>query len=356
MPNLIESSQWDAGVYEFQTTDPIQGGPGGIDNEPHQNLVNRVLWLRNRLAAAITQAGLVDGTADNTQLAQAVVLHVSNIAALLALPVPIVPVGRNIRVFVAGYNVDGDGIGQFYEWVSPSTAPGDPSGYSPLVPNSNPAEGRWFAVPVNAANLQGNAASYFATAAGLAAEASTRNAQIINAINTGISYTNSGVANEGSIRAAADTALSTAISTEAENRQLEIVNAIETAEGYTDSSVSSEAATRVATMAAEAAARVAGDAATLAAAENYALGTSNLAGGWTKLPAGMIIQGGVAAAQAGAPGTTIGFGKPFPNACISVVVTAYGQVATVAVLSWNKNGFQGINGVGGDLSYFAIGY
>ena len=45
MANVPETSTWETGVYQFETTDPIQGGPGGVDNTPHQQLGNRTKWL-----------------------------------------------------------------------------------------------------------------------------------------------------------------------------------------------------------------------------------------------------------------------------------------------------------------------
>ncbi|WP_018609439.1 pyocin knob domain-containing protein [Uliginosibacterium gangwonense] len=44
--NLTESPTWEAGVYEFQTTDPVQGGPDGLDNKPTRQLANRTQFLR----------------------------------------------------------------------------------------------------------------------------------------------------------------------------------------------------------------------------------------------------------------------------------------------------------------------
>ena len=34
MANLTETPTYEAGIYRFETTDPVQGGPGGIDNLP----------------------------------------------------------------------------------------------------------------------------------------------------------------------------------------------------------------------------------------------------------------------------------------------------------------------------------
>lgn len=50
MANQPEVSNFDAGVYQFETTDVVEGGPGGVDNKPLLNLANRTLWLKNALA------------------------------------------------------------------------------------------------------------------------------------------------------------------------------------------------------------------------------------------------------------------------------------------------------------------
>jgi microcystin-dependent protein len=45
MANLTPTASFDD-VYQFETTDPIEGGAGGIDNRPHQELLNRTQWLK----------------------------------------------------------------------------------------------------------------------------------------------------------------------------------------------------------------------------------------------------------------------------------------------------------------------
>ncbi|ABO49757.1 hypothetical protein Dred_1223 [Desulforamulus reducens MI-1] len=46
MGNISESATWDAGVYQIEETDPVQGGANGIDNMPHKNLANRTVYLK----------------------------------------------------------------------------------------------------------------------------------------------------------------------------------------------------------------------------------------------------------------------------------------------------------------------
>ncbi|MFM0165652.1 hypothetical protein PQR39_35120 [Paraburkholderia sediminicola] len=49
MANQPEVTNYDAGVYQLQTTDPVQGGLGGVSNAPLLNLANRTNWLYTNL-------------------------------------------------------------------------------------------------------------------------------------------------------------------------------------------------------------------------------------------------------------------------------------------------------------------
>jgi hypothetical protein len=49
MSNLTEQAEWAEGIYQFETSDPVQGGPDGIDNVPTKQLANRTSWLRRVL-------------------------------------------------------------------------------------------------------------------------------------------------------------------------------------------------------------------------------------------------------------------------------------------------------------------
>ncbi|VWB35333.1 tail protein [Burkholderia arboris] len=52
MANLKEESKWEDGVYQFETSDPVQGGPDGVDNVPTKQLANRTRHLKDRADAA----------------------------------------------------------------------------------------------------------------------------------------------------------------------------------------------------------------------------------------------------------------------------------------------------------------
>ena len=48
MSNLTASAIWD-NVYQLETSDPVLGGVGGIDNQQAQNLANRTEWLKTHI-------------------------------------------------------------------------------------------------------------------------------------------------------------------------------------------------------------------------------------------------------------------------------------------------------------------
>lgn len=72
MAFLNETEQWESGVYQLETTDPVQGGPGGIDNRPHTALANRTLWLKTKMESLAAQivAGVDAATLQGKSVAQ----------------------------------------------------------------------------------------------------------------------------------------------------------------------------------------------------------------------------------------------------------------------------------------------
>ena len=68
MANLQETNQWEAGVYQLETTDPVEGGAEGIDNLQAKQLANRTAWLKAQLTLLtsanelLTKLKTVDGS------------------------------------------------------------------------------------------------------------------------------------------------------------------------------------------------------------------------------------------------------------------------------------------------------
>ena len=76
MANLTETNRWEAGIYQLETSDPVMGGPNGIDNRAPRELANRTLWLKTELAKAVAQIG-----ANKTEASQTYALKTGQITA-----------------------------------------------------------------------------------------------------------------------------------------------------------------------------------------------------------------------------------------------------------------------------------
>src|SRR5258708_28220550 len=49
MANQPESATYDAGVYQLELLDPVQGGVGGLSNKALLNLANRTAYLKQHM-------------------------------------------------------------------------------------------------------------------------------------------------------------------------------------------------------------------------------------------------------------------------------------------------------------------
>lgn len=63
MANLPETVNYDTGVYQLETADPVQGGSAGISNAPQKNLANRTAWLKQHIDAIESGAFAIPGGA-----------------------------------------------------------------------------------------------------------------------------------------------------------------------------------------------------------------------------------------------------------------------------------------------------
>jgi len=60
MANLPESATYDAGVYQLELTDPVQGGSTGVSNAPLKNLANRTAWLKAQVEALALEIDAIE--------------------------------------------------------------------------------------------------------------------------------------------------------------------------------------------------------------------------------------------------------------------------------------------------------
>lgn len=49
MANLTEKQTWETGIYQLETTDPVEGGAEGKSNQQAKQLANRTAWLKKQV-------------------------------------------------------------------------------------------------------------------------------------------------------------------------------------------------------------------------------------------------------------------------------------------------------------------
>ncbi|WP_158246974.1 MULTISPECIES: gp53-like domain-containing protein [Pseudomonas] len=56
MADLPEPIEWTSGIYQLETSDPVLGGPEGIDNLQAKQLASRTQWLKDQIEKVINGA------------------------------------------------------------------------------------------------------------------------------------------------------------------------------------------------------------------------------------------------------------------------------------------------------------
>lgn len=59
MAELPELNEWPEGIYQLETSDPVLGGPDGIDNLQAKQLASRTKWLKDQLGKIVSGASSV---------------------------------------------------------------------------------------------------------------------------------------------------------------------------------------------------------------------------------------------------------------------------------------------------------
>lgn len=95
MADIIELEQWEAGIYQLETDDPVLGGEDGIDNLQAKQLANRTKWLKAQLLLrALIESPAFTGTptvptaapgTNNTQIANTAFIKAAIDAAIAGL-------------------------------------------------------------------------------------------------------------------------------------------------------------------------------------------------------------------------------------------------------------------------------
>lgn len=53
MADLPEANEWPEGIYQLETSDPVLGGPEGIDNLQAKQLASRTKWLKDQIGKIV---------------------------------------------------------------------------------------------------------------------------------------------------------------------------------------------------------------------------------------------------------------------------------------------------------------
>ncbi|MGS1051978.1 phage tail fiber protein [Burkholderia glumae] len=111
MADLKEESKWEAGIRQFETSDPVQGGPDGVDNIALKQLGNRTRYLKDgmdatskKVADLATRADSVDKSVAGLDSGKLNKSGDKMTGALLGKPGPIA--GNNPKN--VGFAFDGD--------------------------------------------------------------------------------------------------------------------------------------------------------------------------------------------------------------------------------------------------------
>lgn len=65
MATLVEAEIYEAGVYQLEITDPVIGGPDGIDNLQAKQLANRTNWLKAKIDSIFSMSFIHTAVAEN---------------------------------------------------------------------------------------------------------------------------------------------------------------------------------------------------------------------------------------------------------------------------------------------------
>lgn len=65
MATLAETETYEAGVYQLEITDPVIGGPDGIDNLQAKQLANRTNWLKAKMDSVLGMSFIHTAVAEN---------------------------------------------------------------------------------------------------------------------------------------------------------------------------------------------------------------------------------------------------------------------------------------------------
>ncbi|AYZ66926.1 hypothetical protein EGY31_27710 [Burkholderia multivorans] len=351
MTDLVESSTWTPGIRQFETSDPVEGGPDGIDNVPLRQLANRTRFLKDRQDA---HEGAVDPYpqyATKADLAQKVAALVDQSPEALDTLRELANALGNDPSFATTVT---NALAQkapiespVFTGVPKAPTPGQFDSSDKLAPTGFVQ--RALGNMQTGTRIQSIANSVFsASHAGgsysLEVASTTYTLPALSSVKPGATFEFLATVNAAIISTAGTDKMMTGSLVSASTC---VLNNGDTARFVSDGGfwvlVGGSAALRLSL----------GD-----------FGNSIASSGFQKLPSGLIIQWGYANTAASIPGATVAFPIAFPNSCLWTFAGTAGGNNTSNVSPWTKTSvsittYQGTNqspiAVTG-VPYLAIGY
>lgn len=343
MANLPESSTFDAGVYQIETTDPVIGGPSGVTNTPLKNLANRTKYLKDQVdSLASTKAPLAS-------------------PALTGTPTAPTAAGGTSTTQLA--------TTAFVQSAVAAAAPD----LTPYAPKASPV---FTGNPVAPTPAQFDNDTSLATTAFVRGELG--NFSDVGGMNATTTLNASHVGKILNPYGAGSYTLTLPQATTIPAGS--VIQIFCTAANVTVQRAASEVIYTRSSPAKTAVVMNNGDWMSFVSRSDgwYAYGTAQLndapgfgssigGSGYQKLPSGLIIQWGITGWAAGASSGNVTFPIAFPNAGLSATVTYYGAASsanpakgiscTLNATTLSLNAYQAMAGSGGQaFSWIAIGY
>ncbi len=93
MAVVKESPVWVTGITQIDPNDPVQGGAGGVDNVPHEQLANRTAYLKKEVE------GIIGETTEPMTL-ESLLQRIKDLEDAPAITVPVLPIGATFETTV----------------------------------------------------------------------------------------------------------------------------------------------------------------------------------------------------------------------------------------------------------------
>lgn len=101
MAVVTEKPVWEGSIRLIDPNDPVQGGAGGVDNVPHEQLANRTAYLKQEIEG-------IKGEPTEAVTLESLLKRIKELEEAPAITVPVLPIGATFEttlVYTSGQEV-----------------------------------------------------------------------------------------------------------------------------------------------------------------------------------------------------------------------------------------------------------